>query len=168
MKSLACLLVLLAAFTACTNNTPTENQNVIKEENTLVDTVKKITLETGCYMYEKDGNMIRMHITEVDGHVAGDLNISYAEKDKNKGKFLGVLHGDKLIGVYTFYSEGIESSRQIAFLVKDNQLIEGYGELDENGTTFKDVNAIEYTSTMPLSKVDCDNLTDNCKPTGSC
>ena len=27
--------------------------------------------------------------------------------------------------------------------------------MDEKGTKFKDTNAIEYTSTMPLSRVDC-------------
>lgn len=43
------------------------------------------------------------------------------------------------------------------FLVKDNQLIEGYGDLNEDGTKFKDVNSIKDTSTMPLTKVDCNN-----------
>ena len=84
------------------------------------------------------------------------LNIEYAEKDANQGKFVGTLNGDKLIGTYTFNSEGTESSREMAFLIKDNQLIEGYGELNEDGTKFKDMNTIKYTSTMPLTKMECD------------
>ena len=43
----------------------------------------------------------------------------------------------------------------MAFLVQDNQLIEGYGDLNEEATKFKDVNSIKYTSDMPLSKKDC-------------
>ena len=66
-----------------------------------------------------------------------------------------ILNGDKLIGTYTFDSEGKSSSREVAYELKDNQLIEGYGDLDDSGTKFKDVNTIKYTSTTPLLKVDC-------------
>ncbi len=45
----------------------------------------------------------------------------------------------------------------MAFWVKDNQLIEGYGDLNEDGTKFTDVNTIKYTSTMPLTKVECED-----------
>lgn len=121
-----------------------------------METKPSPTLETGCYEYKDDGNTIKMEITESNKKVIGNLNISYAEKDANYGKFIGIIDGDKLIGVYTFSSEGKESSREKFFLVKDNQLIEGYGELTENGTEFKDVNNLSYTSTMPLKKVDCD------------
>jgi uncharacterized protein YxeA len=156
MKKLALLMLVLVTIIACKNNTKTENQLVTKEENTEKETSNKPTLETGCYGYNSDGNQIKMEITEVNENVKGDLNIAYAEKDTNQGKFLGTLKGDKLIGTYTFNSEGTESAREMAFLVKDNQLIEGYGDLNEDGTKFKDVNSIKYTSTMPLNKVDCD------------
>ncbi|MDD7886099.1 hypothetical protein [Flavivirga sp. 57AJ16] len=68
----------------------------------------------------------------------------------------GKLNGDTLFGEYTFMSEGIESKREVAFLIKDHQLIEGYGELNEDRTAFVDKNNISYTSTMPLTKTDCD------------
>tara|TARA_R110002073_G_scaffold72537_1_gene177449 strand:+ start:444740 stop:445552 length:813 start_codon:yes stop_codon:yes gene_type:complete len=112
-------------------------------------------LEMGCYTYDNDGDFVNMEITALNENIEGNLHIAYAEKDVNKGTFIGVLDGDKLIGTFTFHSEGVESSREIAFLVKDNQLIEGYGALTENGTDFKDVNTIAYTSKMPLSKVAC-------------
>lgn len=156
MKKVLVILFALVTLIACTNSATTENETVTKEEHTGVDTTQKRTLQTGCYIYEKDGNNIQMHITKINEHVTADLTISYAEKDKNQGKFVGTLHGDKLIGIYTFTSEGTESSREIAFLVKDKQLIEGYGAQNENGTAFKDKNTIEYTSTMPLTKMDCD------------
>lgn len=96
-----------------------------------------------------------MNLTEVTDEVNGNFDIVFAEKDSNNGTFVGKLNGNKLIGLYTFQSEGTESSREIAFLVTNNQLIEGFGELIENGTKFKDTAAIKYSSTMLLTKVEC-------------
>ena len=151
MKKSALLILTLIALVACNNNAKTDNQSLTTEEST-----ENLTLETGCYEYKIDGNNIKMEITEVGDNVKANLNIAYAEKDANQGTFEGKLNGDKLIGIYTFTSEGAESTREMAFLVKDQQLIEGYGDLNENGTKFKDAKSITYNSTMPLTKVDCD------------
>ena len=156
MKKLALLTFVLVTMIACKNDRKSDNQTVIEEENSVMETTPKPTLETGCYEYNSNSNNIKMEITEVNEKVMGNLNIAYAEKDANQGKFVGTLNGDKLIGTYTFNSEGTESSREMAFLVKGEQLIEGYGDLNEDGTKFKDVNTVKYTSTMPLTKVDCD------------
>jgi hypothetical protein len=156
MKKLALLTFALITIVACKHNTKTDNQTVIEKEKPVIKTSLKPTLETGCYNFKSESNNIQMEITEVNEKVMGILNIAYAEKDANQGKFVGTLNGDKLIGTYTFNSEGIESSREMAFLIKDDQLIEGYGDLNEDGTKFKDVNTVKYTSTMPLTKVDCD------------
>ncbi|WP_052143808.1 hypothetical protein [Wocania ichthyoenteri] len=156
MKKIALLTLVLITIVACKNNTKTENESVTKEEKSVKELTKIPILDTGCYVYNKNGNNIKMEITKIDKNVTGNLNIAYAEKDANQGSFIGKLNDYKLIGTYTFHAEGKESSREIAFLVKDNQLIEGYGELIENGTKFKDVSTIKYTSSMPLTKVDCD------------
>lgn len=156
MKKLALLTFALITIVACKNDTKSDNQTEIAQENTSIEIAPKTTLKTGCYEYNSNGNNITMEITEVNDKVMANLNIAYAEKDVNQGKFVGTLNGDKLIGTYTFNSEGTESSREMAFLVKDDQLIEGYGDLNEDGTKFKDVNTVKYTSTMPLTKVDCD------------
>ena len=79
------------------------------------------------------------------------------EKDQNKGTFKGILNGDILMVTYTFQSEGTESTREIAFKIIDNLLIEGYGEQITEGTSsrFKDAKSINFSSTMPLTKKDC-------------
>ena len=156
MKKLALLTLTLFSLVACNNNTKTGGKSVAKEELSVNKVTKQPALETGCYAYNNNGNQIKMQITEVNEKVTANLNIAYSEKDANRGKFVGTLKGDKLVGTYTFNSEGIESAREMAFLVKGAQLIEGYGEMDESGTKFKDINTIKYTSTMPLKKVDCD------------
>ncbi len=156
MKKLVLLTFAIVSMVACKENTKTENQSIIKDENMVEKSSEKPILETGCYEYNSDGNKIKMKITEASENVSGDLNIAYYEKDANQGKFFGKLNGDKLIGNYTFNSEGKESSREMAFLVKDNKLIEGFGDLNEDGTKFKDVKTLKYNATMPLTKVDCD------------
>lgn len=156
MKKLALLTLALVTIVACKNNTKTENESVTKEENAAEEVAENPILETSCYEYNSDGNTIKMEITDINERITGNLSIAYAEKDSNQGKFVGNLNGDKLIGTYTFNAEGKESSRELAFLVKDNQIIEGYGELVENGTKFKDTSSIKYSSSMPLKKVDCD------------
>jgi hypothetical protein len=155
MKKIFFLILVLVTIAACKNETKTENEVVTIPKNKVQDESKNIILEKGCFEYNNNGNTIKMEITEVSEKVTGNLDIVYAEKDSNHGTFVGKLNNDKLIGVYTFHSEGIESSREMAFLVKGNQLIEGYGELNNDGTKFKDTTTIKYTSAMPLTKVDC-------------
>lgn len=155
MKKLALVALALFTIVACKNTTKTDNQSVTKEDNLVKETSKKPIIGISCYEYNDNGNHIKMEITKVSPKVIGNLNIAYAEKDSNYGIFVGNLKGNKLIGVYTFNAEGVESSREIAFIIKDDQLIEGYGELDEDGTKFKDINNIKYSSKMPLTKIEC-------------
>lgn len=112
-------------------------------------------LEKGCYSYDANGSTVLFEITQTGGSILGNLTYAFSGKDKNTGTFKGNLKNDKLIGDYTFQSEGRESIREVAFQVKGGQLIEGHGDLNEKGTAFKDPNNIIYSSTMPLSKTDC-------------
>ena len=155
MKKLMILLMFALTMTACKNDKKTEVATQTATENPAIVENSTTVLEPGCYEYNKDGNNVKMEITKVADEVTGNLNTAYSGKDSNKGTFVGKLKGDKLIGNYTFDAEGKSNSREVAYQVKDNQLTEGYGDLDESGTKFKDVNAIKYSSTMPLVRVDC-------------
>ncbi|GAA4300607.1 COG3650 family protein [Aestuariibaculum suncheonense] len=112
-------------------------------------------LETGCYAYNNNGNALLFQVTDVSHEVYGRLKYSYHEKDENIGNFRGRLYRDKLLGTFSFISEGIESVREVAFLVKQDTLIEGFGALDETGTAFKFRDSIEFTSKTPMVKTDC-------------
>ncbi len=155
MKKLMILSMFALTMIECKNDKKTEVETQTATENPVKAESTTAVLEPGCYEYNKGGNNVKMEIAKVADEVTGNLDIAYSGKDSNKGTFVGKLNGDKLIGSYTFDSEGKSSSREVAYEVKDNQLIEGYGDLDDNGTKFKDVNTIKYTSTTPLVKVDC-------------
>lgn len=154
MKNLVLVLFFILAVVNCkeknaeTNNTVESEQTDMREK--MVPVVQK-----GCYRFDENGTTITFEVTEIANSVEGNLTYALSGKDKNTGTFKGRLKDDKLIGEYTFQSEGVESSREVAFMVKGDQLIEGYGELTDGGTAFKDLDAINYSSKMPLAKTDC-------------
>lgn len=154
MKTITLCALVLFTMVACKKNSNIENDSNIKN-STISEGNKTSVLETGCYEYSGNGSLIGMEITAINDNVTANLNFAFAKKDKNQGKFVGKLLGDKIIGTYTFMSEGKESSREVAFMFKDNQLIEGFGVLNEDGTKFKEIKTIQYQSQMPLVKVDC-------------
>lgn len=153
-KKVMLLIFIAFVFFNCKNKEEKPDETIIEapieEEIPMVPTLVK-----GCYLYNENGSMVNLEITKSENPVEGNLTYAFAEKDKNAGTFKGEFNDGKLLGTYTFQSEGVDSQRQVAFMLKDNQLIEGYGELNEDGTMFNDVNAIHYSSTMPLSKTDC-------------
>lgn len=155
MKKSMVVVLLLFAVSSCKNK---EKELEITEETTeeVIAQVPSPGLEVGCYTYDADGSKVVMEITQINDSVMGQLNYALKEKDGNTGIFKGVLKDSVLIGSYSFMSEGFQSSREVAFLLKGNQLVEGYGELDDTGMAFKDKETINFTSSMPLIKSECD------------
>ena len=153
MKNIALLLVILFSAIQC------KNKEAEKVENPKIETpvVNEIKLNNDCYVYDANGSKIILEITNSTNEISGNLDYQLKEKDSNKGTFKGTLTNDILLLNYIFQSEGKESSREIAFKVKDNQLIEGFGEIVTEGTNakFKDVKTLDFSSTMPLTKTDC-------------
>lgn len=156
MKKTIILLLLTLSLVSCKNIKEKEQITVEEKEITKPNTSASL-LEIGCYVYKNSNNTIILEITNLDNGVTANLTYALDRKDRNTGTLSAKLQNDKLFGIYTFTSEGVESKREVAFLVKNSQLIEGYGTLNEDGTAFSDKNTINYTSTMPLSKTNCDN-----------
>ncbi|MDF0715014.1 hypothetical protein PY092_02540 [Muricauda sp. 334s03] len=155
MKKSTITLLLIFAVVSC----KTKEKETRTTEETTEDIIVEVpvhSLEVGCYTYDANGSKVVMEITQINDSVMGQLDYALKEKDANSGTFSGILNDSVLIGNYTFKSEGVESSREIAFVFKDDQLVEGYGELDETGTAFKDKETINFTSSMPLTKSECD------------
>lgn len=156
MKNSLILVLSVVALFSCKNKEAEANRSNLEstmEESTLVSG----TLGTDCYAYEGNGSKISLQVTSIDDEVTGKLTYSLLEKDTNRGTFTGTFENNILLAEYTFLSEGIESTREVAFLLKDGQLIEGYGEIEVDGATatFKDEEALSFSSTMPLTKTEC-------------
>jgi hypothetical protein len=156
MKKITYIFLTTLLIVSC--KTKTEKENIDSQADTpTMDRVKQApSLEEGCYAYNANGNQIVFEITDVSVTVLGNLSYALKEKDSNKGTFAGTLNDSILLGKYTFMSEGKQSTREVAFLVENGQLIEGFGELDSTGTAFKNINVLSFSSSMPLSKTECD------------
>lgn len=123
-----------------------KNESVEKEENI-----------SECYRYIGNRDTINLRISETYNIMTGLLIYKNYQKDQNLGTLQGKMTGDVLIADYTFRSEGITSTRQVAFKKQGNDLVEGYGDVVEaNGKmVFKDVHALKYDDSRVLKNVPC-------------
>lgn len=162
MKNLIVALLISLSFIGCKDKEKTENtMNETNMDDSAMETQENTVdnLELGCYIYKVKDDIVKMEVTKIEGDaVSAKLFYAYAEKDKNEGTFFGNLHGDKLMGTYKFMSEGKESTRDVAFKVEKGQIVEGFGDLEETGTKFRDTTNISYNSTTPWKKADCNQF----------
>ncbi|RZL50183.1 MAG: hypothetical protein EOP00_05515 [Pedobacter sp.] len=146
-------IALATAFTACQqpNRTKDVSDTVAVEQN-----IVKVS-DTFCYAYIKNRDTAMLNFTTTNGITTGELSYKLYEKDSNKGIIEGEMKGDTLLADYTFNSEGSESVRQVAFLKKGDQLIEGFGDVEEkNGkTVFKKTANLTFGNSIVFEKGDC-------------
>jgi hypothetical protein len=142
-------IVFLTLFISCKNETVTPTK--------VIDKPMKSPSSNECYAYDLKGNKIefQLHYMLDSDSVTGKLNFAFAEKDSNNGFIIGKLTNQILIADYTFRSEGKISKRQVAFELKDDKAILGYGEMTSDGTHFKDISKIKFDHGVQLSKINC-------------
>lgn len=148
---MTCLAVL---FTACQTKTAEDTADSIA---TAPDTTLATADTQTCYAYTKDKDTVSLTLKAVGNEVTGQLDYNLYEKDKNSGTITGLIKGDTIIADYTFMSEGINSTRQVAFLKKDGSLIEGYGpSSDQDGKViFTTTAGIKFDGSTTLTEVPC-------------
>ena len=146
MKDLPLLFLFLLGMAAC------QPASQSAEEVTAGDP----TL-TGCYAYRQDSNQVLAHLQMDNDSITGALRYDFYEKDDNTGTLAGIARGDTLVGVYTFYSEGQASRREVAFLVRGDSLAEGYGPMqEENGVQrFEDREQLTFGQGITMAKTAC-------------
>lgn len=148
MKNILIIIFVSLSVIACKNEADTDEST---------SNMEKSELEITCYSYASTRDTINMKIEKLAENVSGTLDIAYTEKDKNSGTFLGKMKGDTLSALYTFNSEGMQTTREIIFLVKKEQLLEGHGPLNAEGTHFENRNSITFSTQMPLALVQCED-----------
>lgn len=154
MKKL--LMISIVAFTIIQCKNKEQDRENTTTEISVATKTTTATLSLGCYKYDDGKNKITFEVLENEKEIRGNLDYALAEKDRNTGQFIGTQEEDVIIGIYAYQSEGLESTREIAFKIEGDKLIEGYGELSDDGTSFQDISSIEYTSSMPLEKTNCE------------
>lgn len=123
------------------------------------EVVEEPVIAGDCYLVVSGQDSVLMQIVIENTSAAGQLHYRFFEKDKSGGTLFGAMLGDTLIADYKFISEGIESEREVAFLRRGNDFIEGYGESEERDgrMVFKNVAGLRFDG-QPMKKIECDSL----------
>ena len=143
--------LLIWAFVAC------KEKSVSAEVSTTPEETPAPSVPTGeCYAWVSGNDSILMQIVIENNSAVGHLHYRFFEKDKSGGNLFGQMRGDTLVGDYKFMAEGTESEREVAFLRKGDQMIEGYGEsIEKDGRmVFKNVSTLKFEG-QPMLKTDC-------------
>jgi len=137
------IFLILASLSASCNS---QKNDADKTASQQVST--KEASPINCYSYATATDTIILKVIHVGSSITGTLVYSLKEKDKNKGTIQGNMRGDLLVADYTFMSEGIQSTRQVAFKKEGNSFVEGYGD-------FKNLNSLNFNTSMKLIEVAC-------------
>jgi len=151
MKTI-CVFIILCCLFACRQTTK------VRIEPKETDTISNIPIaEQSCYAYIKGKDTAELTLITTGVALTGELAYKWFEKDKNMGTIEGEMRGDTLVATYTFDSEGQKSTRQVAFLRKGNQFLEGFGEVKEKDgkTQFKDLSKLDFSQPIIFEKVAC-------------
>ena len=131
---------------------PTDSLTVIPETN---EPIESSTLQT-CYVEATGKDSVFVSLEDNLGTIIGKMRYKNFEKDSSTGDLVGSQNGDTIKLVYTFESEGKISDRQIYFLKKEGNIIEGIGEQKTEGNQSNYVNPtkLKYEGNT-LKQVDC-------------
>lgn len=135
-------LILAGVFASC--NSPKDE--TARTGSLLAES--KESSPVNCYRYATATDTIILKVIHVGNSITGTLVYSLKEKDKNKGTIQGNMRGNILVADYTFMSEGILSTRQVAFKMEGNSFVEGYGD-------FKNVDSLDFNTSMKLAEMVC-------------
>ncbi|MEO6685823.1 MAG: lipocalin family protein [Dyadobacter sp.] len=110
-----------------------------------------------CYTFATKKDTAFLHINVTENSVSGDLEYHFFEKDKNKGTIKGKMIGDTLIADYTFLSEGTTSIREVVMIKKDNNFIEGFGDVKQldNKTSFINRAKLSFKNGLNFKQNNC-------------
>lgn len=148
----------VAVFLSCNNQKTSSDEPEKIATDSLASKITTGALSGKyCYSYTTKKDSVLLNVDIVDSIVIGNLRYSLYEKDKNNGLIEGKMKGDTLIANYTFMSEGMQSKREVAFLLDDSTAKEGYGEMNEknNKLIFLKPGNIRFDKSFILMKKEC-------------
>lgn len=146
------IIVLIGSILgACSSDNSQDSTSV-----TADSVVKEMT--SNCYTYVINRDTVQLNLMQLGTKVSGELMYKLYEKDANSGTLEGEIKGDTLLANYTFKSEGITSLRQVAFLKKGEDWIEGIGDVVgiDGRVSFKNPKALHFNSSLLLKKGTCE------------
>jgi len=156
--SILFFITLTCIIWSCNNDPKKSSETNTQEEASKPGDNKSADSNKECYSYATERDTVFLQLERLPKNaVTGNLIFKYFEKDSNHGEINGKYYGDTLIADYTFMSEGIQSTRQVIFLLKDNSAIQGYGALQERDgkIVFTNPREVDFSMGTKLQKITC-------------
>ncbi len=142
-------------------NKKTETNKPVSGTDSLKDTTVQVIDTLGaksfCYLGVTGKDSVFVTIDDNLGTVTGKMRYKNSEKDSSKGDLTGFKSGDTLKLTYEFSSEGKTSKRDIFFIQKSGNLLEGTGNQkdDQGSVKYADENKVAYKDGQKLETADC-------------
>ncbi|WP_185146643.1 hypothetical protein [Chryseobacterium sp.] len=113
-----------------------------------------------CYIGAVGKDSVFMSIDDNLGTITGKLRYKNFEKDSSFGDVAGSQNGDTLKLFYTFQSEGMTSNREIYFLRKDGNLLEGIGEqkTEGNDAVYINPSKLKFENGHTMRPTECEGF----------
>ncbi|WP_461532666.1 hypothetical protein [Sinomicrobium sp.] len=157
MKKIILPIVALA-IVSCQNTTKQNKEQQQSEQEHSTEPEMKIMIpQSNCLEAVSGKDSIWLKIEVFPNVAIGSLNYNFFEKDDSQGTLEGEIVDQTFYADYTYVSEGVQSVREVAFLLKDSTATEGYGEMVEKDgkMVFKDRSKIDFSKGLEFSPVDC-------------
>lgn len=154
------ILLIMMSMVSCNSRGTGEGGGSDMEQERGPETEMEVLEDQApsCYLFATDRDTVYLKLNpSINGKVTGDLNYYFFERDGNTGHFIGEFQGDTLFAEYTFQSEGLISVREVAFLIRKNQVVEGYGKVEEKDgrMVFWHRDSLDFTNGLVLPQIPC-------------
>ena len=163
MKNLIVFTSILTLTISCEKKVDSSVSSAKTGDSLATDSkpIESSTQQT-CYLGVTGKDSIFVSIDDNLGTFTGKMRYKNFEKDSSLGDLVGTKNGDTLKLNYTFASEGTTSDREIYFLIKDGNLVEGIGDhkVENNQDLYANPAKIKYDGQV-LEKADCKNFEKN-------
>lgn len=159
-----CLLLISGAlFTGCGGATSPDEEPHKQEAASLPSPASQnqVVHQKGqkeCYNMMVNGDTVVLTVKWLDTTTfTGSLLYQIHEKDRNIGTLEGKQIGSVLLADYVFQSEGVTSTRQVAFKQLGDYLVEGYGPVvyESNNVRFERPDSLTFDLHRKLMQVKC-------------
>ena len=162
MKNLLVVCTGLLIAVSCKNE-PAKQETAKSDEGISKDssTVNSAAATNKyCYANFKSKDTVILSFTQSDTTITGNLLYKFFEKDKNLGTINGVIKGDTIIADYSFSAEGTTSNREVVFLKKNGELVEGFGDVEakDGKMIFRNRSALTFDNSVVLQSTDCSKI----------
>jgi hypothetical protein len=159
-------LIILTAASCEKKSENVDTQTVTPDSITVPESnepVESSTLQS-CYMEVTGKDTLFVSLDDNLGTITGKMRYKNFEKDSSFGDVMGTQNGDTIKLNYTFEAEGTTSDREIYFLRKNGNLIEGIGEHKTEGSRdfYANPAQLKYEG-HTLKSIDCTDFDKNFK-----